>query len=297
MRTRTKCFAAAGLAATLAFSGWSAFAQSGTPAPLGPPPPHDEDVLYLAAGSPGPDGPVGPIAFVSFEGGFEGKTVTGVPFTASVSVQNSQVLADGNQIQNTSTGTLARDSQGRTRRDMTLPNFGPMATAGKTPPHVSMINDPVAKVHYMLDSDKKEAHQMSGHGHKGGGRHHGPEAAAVRAGSADEKSDQANVATTSLGTQTVNGVSATGTRTTRTIPAGAIGNQKPIVITTERWYSAELQTVVMTKTSDPRMGEFVRQLTNIQRQEPDASLFQVPADYTIVKGPAKRIFHNQPTGE
>jgi hypothetical protein len=45
------------------------------------------------------------------------------------------------------------------------------------------------------------------------------------------------------------------------------------------------------------MGEFVRQLSNIQRQEPDASLFQVPADYTIVKGPARRILHNQPAGE
>jgi hypothetical protein len=296
MRTRIKLSTVAGFAALLAFSSWSALAQSGNPAPVTSSSPHDEDVLYLAAGGPGPEGPVGPIAFVSFEGGFEGKTVTGVPFTATVSVQNSQVLADGNQIQNTSTGTLARDSQGRTRRDLTLPAIGPVATAGKSAPHVSMINDPVGKVHYMLDPDKKEAHQMSGHRHKGGG-HGGPAGAAVLAGSRGEEADQANVTSNSLGTKTINGVSATGTLATRTIPAGAIGNQKPIVITTERWYSAELQTVVLTKTSDPRMGEFVRQLSNIQRQEPDASLFQVPADYTIVKGPARRILHNQPTGE
>jgi hypothetical protein len=293
MRTRTKYLAPAGLAAALAFSAWTAFAQSGNPAPAGPPP-HDEDVMYLATGGPGPDGPVGPIAIIGFEGGFEGKTVSGLPFTATVSVQNSQVLADGNQIQNTSTGTLARDSQGRTHRDMTLPAIGPMA--GRSAPHVSMINDPVANVHYMLDPDKKEAHEMSWHGHKDG-RHGGPKGAAIRAGSHGEEPDQANVTTTSLGVKTFNGVSATGTLVTRTIPAGAIGNQKPIVITNERWYSADLQIVVLSKTSDPRMGDFVRQLTNIQTTEPDPSLFQVPAGYTIVKGDARRAWHHQPPAE
>jgi hypothetical protein len=95
--------------------------------------------------------------------------------------------------------------------------------------------------------------------------------------------------TTSLGTQMINGVSAEGTRTTRTIPAGEIGNQKPIVITVEKWYSADLQETVLTKRSDPRMGETVRQLTNIQRTEPAATLFQVPSDYTVqVGGPGGR---------
>jgi hypothetical protein len=79
-------------------------------------------------------------------------------------------------------------------------------------------------------------------------------------------------------------VSAEGTRITRTIPAGEIGNQKPIVITIEKWYSAELQETVMTKRNDPRMGETVFQLTNIQRTEPAATLFQVPADYTVEQG-------------
>jgi hypothetical protein len=77
---------------------------------------------------------------------------------------------------------------------------------------------------------------------------------------------------------------AEGTRITRTIPAGAIGNEKPIVIVTERWYSNDLQTVVMTKRSDPRMGETTFTLTNIQRSEPDPALFQVPADYSVVAG-------------
>jgi hypothetical protein len=95
-----------------------------------------------------------------------------------------------------------------------------------------------------------------------------------------------NVTTASLGIQTINGVTAEGTRATRTIPAGLIGNTNPIVITTERWYSPELQTVVMIKRSDPFMGETTFQLTNIQKQEPDASLFQVPSDYTVQQGSA-----------
>lgn len=84
----------------------------------------------------------------------------------------------------------------------------------------------------------------------------------------------------SLGTQMIEGVRAEGTRTTFTIPAGAIGNDLPIQVVSERWYSPELQTVVMTKHSDPRMGDTVYRLTNINRNEPAPSLFQAPADYT-----------------
>jgi hypothetical protein len=84
----------------------------------------------------------------------------------------------------------------------------------------------------------------------------------------------------SLGTQTVEGVQAEGTRTTITIPAGSIGNDLPIQIVSERWYSPELHTVVMTKHSDPRMGDTVYRLTNINRNEPAPSLFQAPPDYT-----------------
>ncbi len=84
-----------------------------------------------------------------------------------------------------------------------------------------------------------------------------------------------------LGKQTIEGVNAEGSRTTTTIEAGAIGNDRPIQIVSERWYSPELQTVLMTKTTDPRMGESTFSLTNVHRGEPGAYLFQVPAGYTI----------------
>ena len=78
------------------------------------------------------------------------------------------------------------------------------------------------------------------------------------------------------------GVQAEGTRTTMTIPAGQMGNDAPIQVVSERWYSADLQTVVMSRHSDPRVGETVYRLTNVSRAEPAPSLFQAPADYKVV---------------
>ena len=98
------------------------------------------------------------------------------------------------------------------------------------------------------------------------------------------KGPNANEKKEDLGKQTIEGVEATGTRTTITIPAGDIGNERPIEIVSERWYSPELQLVVMTRHSDPRMGETTYKLTNINRSEPAKTLFEVPADYTIKSG-------------
>ena len=91
----------------------------------------------------------------------------------------------------------------------------------------------------------------------------------------------ANEVKEQLGKQFIEGVEAEGTRTTVTIPAGEIGNERPIEIVNERWYSPELQLVVMTRQSDPRSGETTYKLTNINRSEPAKSLFEVPSDYTI----------------
>lgn len=228
---------------------------------------------------PGPEHRMGPggrafddLGFLAFEAGIGGKTVTGAPFSATISTQSTQSLADGNQIQRSTTGSLARDSQGRTRRDMTLPAIGPLATVvGKDAPHAVFISDPVAGTNYLLHPEQKTAEQMphfAWHGRGGKGLESNGRFAS-------------ETTTTDLGTQNINGISAQGTRVVRTIPAGEIGNVKPIVITTERWYSPELQVHVMIKRSDPTMGEVVYQLTSIQKQEPDTSLFQVPADYTV----------------
>jgi hypothetical protein len=87
--------------------------------------------------------------------------------------------------------------------------------------------------------------------------------------------------TEKLGTAEIEGVTAEGTRTTMTIPAGAIGNQLPIEVVTERWYSPALQMAVRITRRDPRSGETVYRLTNLSRTEPPADLFVPPSDFQV----------------
>jgi hypothetical protein len=100
--------------------------------------------------------------------------------------------------------------------------------------------------------------------------------------------DDPNVKTEDLGVQNIEGVAATGKRTTTTIPAGKIGNVKDIQIVSEQWFSDELQVLVMTRHADPRSGETTYRLRNILRAEPDAGLFAVPADYQVIQRQIRR---------
>lgn len=99
----------------------------------------------------------------------------------------------------------------------------------------------------------------------------------------------ANIKSEQLGTRDFEGVTAEGTRTVTTIPANAIGNERPIEIVYERWYSKDLQMIVYSKQSDPRFGEQTYRLTNISRSEPDRSLFILPTDYKIVSEPTFNV--------
>ncbi len=92
-----------------------------------------------------------------------------------------------------------------------------------------------------------------------------------------------------LGTRKIEGIKAEGTRLTTTIAAGAIGNERDIEIVYERWYSQDLQLIVFSKYSDPRFGEQSYRLTNVKRDEPENSLFTLPADYQIVNKEEMRI--------
>ena len=128
------------------------------------------------------------------------------------------------------------------------------------------------------EADRMKVEMMA---RSGGGPGAGPLAIGGGSGYMMMKKDAKNTQKESLGNQTIEGVQAEGTRFTTTIPAGEIGNEQPIQIVSESWYSPELQTVVMTRHSDPRMGETTYRLTNINRSEPPRSLFEVPSDYTI----------------
>ena len=203
-----------------------------------------------------------------------GKVVTGAPYSAQAVTEHTQTLPDGNTIHTTFTATVYRDSQGRTRREQEIGAIGPWAAQGG-PHKVITISDPVAGFTETLNPDTQVARQMPFRAHAGAWR---------SAETGRQKPENPNVKTESLGTQVIGGITAQGTRIMRTIPAGKVGNQAPIVITIERWYSPELQTDVMRKEVNPLFGETTFQLTNIVRAEPEPSLFQVPSNYTVKSG-------------
>ena len=231
------------------------------------------------------------------------ETIAGAPYSAQATTVRFQVLADGNRIQQSTSGSVARDSQGRLRRDQGL--AGLLSGSGEAP-HFVMIDDPVAQVHWTLNAETKTAIKMQLAGSKGvsaalgvpplintGAKTWfyssmapgGIAAGKVQVINLNAATDEANTSEIDLGTQTVEGVPAQGKRITRTIPAGQVGNEQPIVITTETWFSPDLKVLVMSKSTDPRIGETTYKLTNIQRTEPAASLFQVPGDYTLKDQP------------
>lgn len=236
---------------------------SGRPPGVGGPPPGGQ------GGRPfGP--PPGVDALLS-EIRFGGKVVKGAPYSASIVTENIQMLADGTRISNKSEGRFFRDNEGRTRLERTLTIAGPFVVSGETP-KVVFVYDPVADVNYMLDERNKIARKFA------------PPPGAPPAGQAPPAEGQAK--TESLGKQTIEGVEAEGVRTTVTIPIGTIGNDRPIEIVSERWEATELKVTVLSKHKDPRLGEVIYRLTNINRSEQQKLLFEAPADYKVVDGGA-----------
>jgi hypothetical protein len=242
--------------------------------------------IQVAAQDPGPPppasgGPRGGMMMHSpaeMRGDFgEGKTVTGIPLTAQVVVTRENTLADGNHIYKQSQMTVYRDSQGRVRREMVLDIATP--STGGVKHTMIMIKDPVSGKRYMLDPSNRTAREMPA-GPKGKGPH--PEGPGGPPPKGMEGTD--SLQKEQLGTKTLAGVQAEGVRVTRTIPAGEIGNEKPIIVTTERWFSSDLQIPVLITHSDPMMGTVTTKITSVTRGEPDASFFQVPSDYKIVSG-------------
>lgn len=230
-----------------------------------------------------------------------GPTVKGAPYSAQAVNEMVQTLADGNRITNTTSSNLYRDSQGRERREEAS-STGVVRSV--------FITDPVEGASYVLNTSNKEARKSgqrtvgfsysTDHAGVGVGVGHGNDAVKMETrtfvmnssgngpetfffANSEVRSDKIKPVVENLGTQTIEGVSAEGTRTTVTIPAGQIGNEQPIVTTTERWYSPELQVTVMNKRTDPRTGTTTYKLTNINRSEPSPTMFQVPADYSIIE--------------
>jgi len=262
----------------------------------------------------------GPRTFAFVAGELSGNTVKGAPYSAQAATQTTQTLADGNQIVNSATATIYRDADGRERREQSLPNIGPFAAQDASVQTV-FISDPVAGVNYSLNPGEHVAiklpvPQTVANGANGKIVTMQRTAQAIGAGlpmpgpgpvfiyrsasSAAPDHPVVNVPVVNppvvnppvveqLGSQSIQGVQAEGTRTTVTIPAGQMGNSLPIQIVDEVWRSSDLQVIVQSAHSDPRMGTTTYTLSNISRADPSPALFHVPPDYTIQDAPVMNM--------
>jgi hypothetical protein len=226
------------------------------------------------------------------------EVIKNAPYTGTVVNESTQTLSDGNRIISKSSGFQARDGQGRTRREETLEKVGPLPVEA---PKIIFISDPVAHTNYVLRPDARTVHAMNRDENASGNIIElkkklenltnvaaGRERRLNRVANEENKAD---VKHEDLGMQDVEGVACHGTRETVTIPAGQVGNERPIVITTETWTSDDLHGIVLKKHNDPRSGETVYRLTNIKLGEPDTSLFQPPNGFKIIKNESSFSYH------
>ncbi len=249
---------------------------------------------------------------VSIRTAVMGKTVKDAPYSATEITEMNQVLADGTHIHNETQAQVYRDSEGRTRRETpdSVTIWDPVAKVSyilnpkdqtarqmplgdgvfffarngqpgtftmKVPPPLPPDPQDIAKFKVEKDMVESKMTTRALVTADAGGVAGTTERMAVLA------KDIAPGTPESLGTQNIEGVTAQGTRTTSTIPLNAIGNDRPLQIVNERWFSPDLQMVVQSRFSDPRTGEETFHMTNISRAEPPAYLFQVPAGYQMQK--------------
>jgi hypothetical protein len=256
--------------------------------------------------------------FVAAEPTISGQVVKEAPYSLEATVEAEQTLADGNRIAHHQVVHVYRDSEGRTRREETLAALGPWAVSG-TPPTIVTIHDPVSGVTYSLDPQNKIATKLPtglvGKFTTSRGIHTNESGIAIGGppgGPPDSPPDgppdglqttvgvggllvvqdgmasplaRPDETSESLGKESIAGVPAEGVRLRMTIPADAMGNERPIEITRERWFSPELQIVLRSKQSDPRFGVTTYEVTKLDRANPGHSLFEVPRDYQIRKAP------------
>jgi hypothetical protein len=283
------------------------------------------DVIMWRTAEPaqGPGDAATRVGVIAFDPVSVGRVVQDAPYSGEAVTEVLQTLADGNRIEQRTTASVARDSRGRTRREQQGFAFGNLVSRSAQP--IITITDPATGEHLTLDYGRKIAIRARPFSMKVDGAIGIERRVEVRrrtAGSGSGGDPQVNGApqvieervfelpapdggpgmrvpppipgtplpegatrTETLDPTTLEGLRAEGTRTTMTIPAGAIGNAQPIEVVSERWYSPELQVVLMTRRVDPRFGETVYRLTGISRAEPAEDLFQIPADFRVEEGP------------
>lgn len=240
--------------------------------------------------------------------GAEAQVVKGKPYSADTSTETVQTLADGNRIAHRTVSKFYRDSEGRTRREETFGNVDP---EHPSPHEVKVfIDDPVSGTALVLDPGSKTLEKLQRTHDLGNIQRDDADGAQIMLkmvkdtetsgppppGKVFFKTDHLsnpndvmlvisdenrNIVKEELGTRNIEGVDCIGTRQTSTIPAGAIGNDKPISIVTETWTSEAIGSVVESISDDPRYGKTTYHLTNLQLSEQPRSLFELPANFKV----------------
>ena len=213
-------------------------------------------------------------------------SVKDAPFSAQAVTELTQILGDGNRIERRFESSVARDSHGRIRREEEIALVGPFAATGADAPRLVTIADPDSGVSYTLDENRRLAYRSRAADvvKQEELRKLAKKLERVNTEVATRKSEVGRVVTENLGSRTVEGLKAQGTRTTTTIPAGVIGNVLPIAIVSERWFSPELQMPILITRRDPRVGDSVYRLSNVLRAEPPDYWFTVPPTYEVKDG-------------
>lgn len=243
------------------------------------------------------------LSFTTPDANFERVLVKGAAFSADSVTEHFQRLGDGNLMGRKSVAHIYRDAAGRTRREHEL-GGNSLAPDGQ-PPRLIVINDPVGRVNYVIETQRGTAQKMilppanvmeAIHRSMGDKAPFSvlmpPSTAHRRMAEGDAASPLPTPVREKLPPQTIEGVAAEGSRITLTIPAGEFDNEKPMVVTHEEWYAPELQMIVLMKHGDPRFGETTFRLTSILRGEPAAELFELPQGYRVVEGRMRRDLMN-----
>jgi hypothetical protein len=189
--------------------------------------------------------------------------VAGLPFSATVVIENARLMLDGSFFTRRTINVIARDSKGRTRnesRQLELESFH-----GSPALIWVRLYDPQTRLRTIYYPATHTARRQV------------MPAPTKTASPPPSWTSQAD-----LGTNTLNGLEAKGVRRKYIEPGDANSGGKPVEVTDEFWYSADLHLTLLAHHTDPRMGENMAAISGLKREEPPASLFELPAGYTIV---------------
>lgn len=191
------------------------------------------------------------------------------PFTSVVTAEWTKTLEDGSTVTRENRRIVVRDGNGRIFQERRW--LVPKDSQADSFLMRTEISDPATHIKYFCRPQEKVCSLLN---------YEGPPADVVdQTGSQGE--GKMVLTSEDLGKSNVSGVDVVGTRETRVIAAGVLGNDRPLSITKEFWYSPQLGLNMLVKRTDPRFGVQTFTVTEVGLAEPDPKYFQLPAGYTV----------------